>query len=60
MYGKNTTYAVGFEPLVPFNASKPAGGSLTLKQKGEWAHALGVEDFPFSCLALVPINEARR
>lgn len=60
MYGKNTKYAAGFEPLVPFSASKPAGGGLTLKQKGEWAHALGVEDFPFSCLALVPIGEARR
>lgn len=59
MHGKNSRYAASFEPLEPFNASNPAHGGLTLKQLGQWAYAVGVEDFPFSCLALVCLSKAR-
>lgn len=58
-YGKNSTYAAYFAPLAPFSATNTAHGGMTLKQMGEWAYALGVEDFDFSCLALVPIEKAR-
>lgn len=30
--------------LRPFDPSKPSSSGLTLKQRGQWAHALGIED----------------
>lgn len=57
-YGRNIGYAARLAPLAPFSAAAPAHGGMTLKQLGEWAYAVGVEDFPFSRLGLVPLADA--
>ncbi|CAM8645325.1 hypothetical protein MCEMSHM24_03592 [Comamonadaceae bacterium] len=54
-YGKNSAYAARFAKLTPYSATNLAHGAMTLKQSGEWAYGLGVEDSAFSCLALTPI-----
>lgn len=38
--------------LRPFNPSNPSSSGLTLKQRGQWAHALGIEDHARSIVGL--------